>query len=175
MFCTPGPYPGSSHTVQLSYLSSVEEIYNSSPTAQLNFQVSGFIDMSNTEMNHAGGGFGSITGSSGADQIYGSALDDMISGGGGNDNLSGGKGNDILYGGAGADTFIFYANDGTDTVVDYTDGTDKIRIHAPGIVSSFADVTVTASGSGTRLDFAGTTALLPGVDPTLIDASDFIL
>ena len=169
----PGSYPGSSYTVQLDYL-SVEAIHNPSPTAKLNLSVSGLVNIADTVMTDDGGGFGSITGGAGDDHIYASHLDDTILGGAGDDHVSGGKGDDILYGGTGADIFVFYADDGVDTVIDYDDGVDQIRIFAPEAVTGFADVAVAASGSGARLDFAGTVVLLPGVDPSFINASDFI-
>lgn len=90
------------------------------------------------------------------------------------DYLSAGKGNDTIRGGAGADTSAFYATEGQDFINDFTDGTDKIRIFAPGQVSSLADVTVTASGTSTILEFAGTKVTLNLIDPFALDASDFI-
>ena len=62
-------------------------------------------------------------------------LDDRIDGG--DDTLSGGKGDDFLFGGAGSDTltgnegadqFVFLANsnNGQDTIVDFTAGSDKV-------------------------------------------------
>lgn len=168
------PIGSSNYSLQLGYFSSMEEINNTSQTQRLSFDVSGFIDFTNVFMNDAGGGFGSINGSSGADQIYASNLNDTIFGNGGNDHIHGGKGNDLIFGGSGADVFIFYADDGHDRVADYLDGTDKIRIHAPGEVSSIDDIIITASGTGTQLDFAGTTVTLSNVAPSLIDASDFI-
>lgn len=153
----------------------MEAIINTSETQRLSFNVSGFIDFTNVSMIDAGGGFGSINGSSGADNIYASNnLNDTIFGNGGNDNIHGGKGNDLIFGGAGADVFIFYADDGQDRVADYVNGTDKIRVFAPGEVFDIDDIVITASGTGTQLDFAGTTVTLLNVAPSLIDASDFI-
>lgn len=174
--CSPSSYTGSSYTVQIGYLSSneTEIIRNASSTAKLNFEVSGFFNISGASMQDSGGGFGSISGGSGADNIYASYLNDTIMGNGGDDNLSGGLGNDTLYGGSGADKFVFYANDGNDLIQDFADGIDLMRIWVPGVVSSFADVTVSANGNGTQLDFAGTTVLLNNVDPGLIDAADFV-
>lgn len=169
------PTGSSLYSVEIGYFSSMEEIYNTSASQSLSFKVSGFVDFTNVFMNSAGGGFGSINGSAGADNIYASNyLNDTVFGNGGNDHIHGGKGNDLIFGGAGADVFIFYADDGQDRVADYVDGTDKIRIYAPGEVSSIADIIITASGTGTQLDFAGTMVTLSNVAPSLIDASDFI-
>lgn len=99
---------------------------------------------------------------------------EILSGSSVADLIEGLEGNDTLYGGSGADKFIFYANDGQDKVLDFANGTDLIRIWAPGEVTSFSDVTVSAYGSGTQLDFASTTVVLSNVNPGLIDASDFL-
>lgn len=123
-----------------------------------------------------------INGNDGNDLLYGDAADDFLYGdagddtiqGRGDDYLSGGKGNDILRGGAGADKFVFYADEGQDIISDFADGTDKIRIFVPGQVSSLADVTMTASGVNTVLDFAGTKVTVYNIAPSGLDASDFI-
>jgi Ca2+-binding RTX toxin-like protein len=48
--------------------------------------------------------------------------------------LKGNSGDNVLTGGAGADTFIFGTNSGTDTITDFTHGTDKIDLsHWKGI------------------------------------------
>jgi len=68
------------------------------------------------------------------DRISGGAGNDSLSGDLGNDTLIGGAGNDTMTGGDGADVFRFATNDahyagaGTDVVIDYADGTDKIAL-----------------------------------------------
>ena len=63
----------------------------------------------------------------GNDVINGGAGNDIIYGQEGNDLIHGGAGNDTLNGGTGADQFRFKsANNGTDTVTDFTIGTDRI-------------------------------------------------
>lgn len=54
--------------------------------------------------------------------------DDTLSGGKGDDFLFGGAGSDTLTGGEGADQFVFLANsnNGQDTIVDFTAGSDKV-------------------------------------------------
>ena len=93
-----------------------------------------------------------LTGTSGADELRGNWGNDTINGGGGNDRLRGGPGSDTLNGGAGDDrlqsgdgpskqytnngtstlsgdgghdTFIFLNYFGSDTIDDYTLGTNK--------------------------------------------------
>lgn len=76
---------------------------------------------------NGGTGNDSLSGGEGNDKLYGEAGNDSLSGGAGNDTLSGGSGNDTLSGGAGNDVFIYEGGD--DTVVDYTSGTNTIRLN----------------------------------------------
>jgi Ca2+-binding RTX toxin-like protein len=86
-----------------------------------------------------------VNGTSGDDWLRGGAGNDTLNGGAGEDDLQGGGGNDMLRagpgpgldgitGGAGRDTFVFARGDGQDWVVDFTSGTDRIRLE--GISSS---------------------------------------
>ncbi|MGM4927015.1 T1SS-143 repeat domain-containing protein [Tardiphaga sp. 619_E2_N8_5] len=68
------------------------------------------------------------TASNGGTVMNGYGGDDVLVGGTGNDTLNGGAGNDTLYGGAGADTFKLSTTSGTDTIKDFTVGTDKIAL-----------------------------------------------
>lgn len=57
---------------------------------------------------------------------------DSLIGGDGSDTLRGGKGNDTLWGGSpsesynDADTFVFWAGDGNDTIMDYNFAEDDM-------------------------------------------------
>ncbi len=97
-----------------------------------------------------------LIGENGNDKLYGGDDDDRLLGGAGKDTLNGGNGDDeiiggwgddMLTGGQGADTFVF-DDDRTraDTITDFEDGTDFIRItgYAFGDVS---DMTITQLGS----------------------------
>lgn len=64
---------------------------------------------------------------SGANALVGTA---------GADTIDGQGGNDLLFGLTGADTFVFHANFGHDTVTDYTPGTDILQFDH----TDFADV-----------------------------------
>jgi Ca2+-binding RTX toxin-like protein len=89
------------------------------------------------------GGANTIVGTSGNDLIDGKAGKDTLSGGGGNDILEGGSGtdqlrggvgNDFLVGGAGADVFVFReANWGTDVILDWGDGADRLDLRQTGL------------------------------------------
>ncbi len=77
---------------------------------------------------HGGAGHDTIYGGAGHDTIYGGDGIDTIYGGSGDDLIYGGLGNDTMSGGAGADTFAWTLNDlgGTDTILDFEMGTDKL-------------------------------------------------
>ena len=107
----------------------------------------------------------------------GGAGADKLRGFNGSDTLNGGTGNDEMWGGTGADTFIFEADTGTDTIWDFEDGIDLIDLSAFGDVSSTADLTITtASGFVEISGFGdnGETIRLFGIDPADIGDDDFI-
>ena len=116
-----------------------------------------------------------------ADMLSGEGGDDVLSGEGGNDTLDGGTGNDTLDGGTGADSltggggkdeFAFDAF-GNDTITDFTDGEDLIKL-VPGVVFD-GDVIVrpAGTGTGTEITWNGGTLILTGTPHTLIDENDF--
>lgn len=96
-----------------------------------------------------------ITGGNGADIIGGGDGNDTIFGGSSADNITGGLGDDELTGEAGADTFDF-STDGsvygiyTDTIMDYTSGSDIIKFGTATITKAAVDNSdlVASSGSG---------------------------
>ena len=69
-----------------------------------------------------------IAGDTQANSLIGSKSNDTIHGGGGNDSINGGAGDDELWGDDGANTFIFCAGDGNDTINDFDASLDKILI-----------------------------------------------
>ncbi len=97
-----------------------------------------------------GGGNDHIVGGLGNDALSGGLGNDILAGGAGNDSLHGGAGNDTLdggdginrlTGGAGNDHFVFYANNTfTDTVTDFTSGSDLLILRGSGLgISSIVD------------------------------------
>lgn len=65
--------------------------------------------------------------------LWGGNGDDSLTGGAGDDTLRGGSGDDTLTGNGGADTFVFEATgaaNGSDTVRDFTPGSDKLDVTA---------------------------------------------
>ncbi|MDO9105746.1 MAG: cadherin-like domain-containing protein [Methylovulum sp.] len=76
--------------------------------------------------------FGSMDG----DILQGAAKDDHLYGGRGDDALVGNGGSDHLEGGVGNDTYIFYQNDGIDTILDHS-GNDQIQISGAIVSGEF--------------------------------------
>lgn len=75
---------------------------------------------------YGGNGKDTLYGNDGADKLRGDNDNDILKGNAGADSLFGGAGNDKLNGGKGADTFIF--TEGRDTVLDFQDDIDTLRI-----------------------------------------------
>jgi serralysin len=75
----------------------------------------------NTIIENANGG-------SARDYLYGNDVSNKLNGNGGNDVIDGAKGNDIYSGGAGADEFRISQTGYNDKILDFTSGTDKIRL-----------------------------------------------
>ncbi len=105
----------------------------------------------------------------GDDMLIGSRGNDTLEGGLGADTLQGGAGDDLIVAGEGwydpaapgdgdADTIIFRAGDGHDTVTGFDAGTDVLVLDSPGYA-----VEATAEGALITLD-TGDTILLAGVD-----------
>lgn len=87
------------------------------------------------------------------------------------------KGNDTLTGGADSDRFwVSTLAFGNDTVTDFQNGLDKIRVTGIAGVDDFSDLTVADDGAGgTRITFPdGSTMTLQGVAVGQIDAGDFV-
>ncbi|MEO1621449.1 MAG: hypothetical protein AAFU53_10525, partial [Cyanobacteria bacterium J06632_3] len=131
----------------------------------------------------AGAGSDILAGGSGKDRLFGGEDRDILIGDSGNDFLAGEAGNDVLMGvtgrdvlvgGEGADLFVFGVGDGNDLIRDFEVGIDKI-----GLVDgelTFADITITQSGTRTVLGVASTgevLAALKGVDASSLTENSF--
>ena len=109
-----------------------------------------------------------LLGNNGNDILYGEAGNDILDGGNGTDLLFGGLGNDKLTGGNGPDTFVFAAGEGTDTITDFSSGTDKIGLSG-GL--SFGSL----SFSGNNILFGNEVlATLTDVNTTTLTQSNFV-
>lgn len=121
------------------------------------------------------GGKDVLKGQNGKDVLNGGGKNDVLKGGKGNDKLTGGKGNDDLTGGAGKDDFIFAnTNHGTDTITDFEDGLDEIKLTKLGI--GFDDLTIKKHDGGvsTKIIYEDLKIILDDVAKSDIDAGDFI-
>ncbi|WP_075222501.1 calcium-binding protein [Acuticoccus yangtzensis] len=77
----------------------------------------------------AGGeGDDSLFGGAGNDLLTGRDGTDTLDGGDGDDRIAGGRGDDVLFGGAGNDLFVLATGHGFDTVLDFGDGADRLRL-----------------------------------------------
>lgn len=106
--------------------------------------------------------------------------DDIIIGGTGDDEFEGGKGNDTLTGNGGADVFSYdegdpnLANDGDDTITDFTVGVDKIKIIDSTTINQFNDLNIADNMSGDAvITLDNGTITLTGVATAQLSASDF--
>jgi hypothetical protein len=100
----------------------------------------------------------------------------------GADTINGLGGNDLLIGLGGADNFVFTANSGHDTIVDFQKNVDHIDLSAvvnTSDVTTWMDHHVAASplnGADTLITLdSGDTILLHNVAHTSLSANDFIL
>jgi ELWxxDGT repeat protein len=75
-----------------------------------------------------GNGNDSLVGGVGNDRLVGGNGSDTLTGGTGNDTLDGGIGFDILTGGANNDVFIVRKGNGSDSLVDFQRGSDKLGL-----------------------------------------------
>lgn len=95
----------------------------------------------------------------GAAVLQGSSGKDTLIGGSGADTLIGGKGNDNLTGGKGSDLFVYSA--GNDTITDYTEKADLIRLDGVYVTGTKADgknaILQTGKGNITVLNGVGKT------------------
>ncbi len=120
-----------------------------------------------------GKGADTLNGEGGADLLQGGKSRDLLIGGGGDDTLAGQAGNDTLSGGAGLDVFSFVPGGGTDTITDFVDGEDVIRIRNFGTaLDTDAEVLLNAVQVG---DDVGIVLSNPGGGTTTILIENLLL
>jgi Ca2+-binding RTX toxin-like protein len=133
---------------------------------------------------YAGAGNDTITGGSGNDGLFGQDGNDVIVGGSGDDVLlgeagddilTGGAGGDVLAGGSGIDTFRFLTGWGSDAILDFQNGIDRIDMSglAGSGVLSMSDLIIGTSGADATILWNGNYIVLNNAAGQL-DASDFI-
>jgi Ca2+-binding RTX toxin-like protein len=115
------------------------------------------------------------------DFIDGQGGDDVLSGLGGNDTINGGSGNDTIAGGTGNDVIVFDYYQDSDVVTDFVRGQDKIDVRNIKINDwEVLETLITNDGAGNALIttyYGGRLSQLKlqGINPTLLQASDFIV
>ncbi len=123
----------------------------------------------------------SVRGTNFADTLAGDGGSNKLKGYGGNDFLNGRGGNDTLTGGSGDDFFIFGANNGHDTITDFTAGTgseDTVNLTALNL-GGLNDLLAIADDNGgttdTTISFSSNDSVtLIGVQVSDLHQDDFI-
>lgn len=180
--------------IKLGYLNGIERIANTQSVKPVDLLLRGSFDLSTVRVDGIRMIVGqssndyiigtsntlssslndNITGGAGSDTVFGGVGDDTLLGGTGNDILTGGVGNDNLKGEGGSDTFAFGSNEGSDSVLDFTNGTDIIDLRATS-AASIGDLSIVANGAGwAQITVESTIVTLVNVVVADIDASDFI-
>ena len=98
----------------------------------------------------------SLSGGDGVDALLSQGGDDIIEGGAGADFIVGGAGDDTMTGGADADVFLFYDNDGSDIITDFTPGTGGDILFFSLSGASFSDLTFSTDSNGDAVISYGT-------------------
>ncbi|MYH69100.1 MAG: hypothetical protein F4147_02965, partial [Gammaproteobacteria bacterium] len=108
-----------------------------------------------------------LSGTAGNDTLDGLGGNDTINGLGGNDRITGGPGDDTLSGGAGSDSFVFGPGSGSDRILDFTLGQDKILLDDLRLVElnySVRSGQDTETGSVMATDWEDITIVVHGFD-----------
>ena len=115
-----------------------------------------------------------LFGGAGNDELNGLGGDDVLVGGGRRDTLNGGAGNDILIGGRGRDRFWIADETGTDIIVDFKDGRDRLLLDD---TLSVGQLSINQGDGYTEIGVSGsdrTLAFLVNVQADQITAADFV-
>ena len=124
---------------------------------------------------NGGAGNDGLDGGGDNDNLFGNEGSDTLTGGSGLDRLNGGAGADRLTGGSAADTFVFSAANGRDTVTDFA-GNDFIEISA-SMAANFTAVMSHAQQIGADIvfDFGGGDQLvLANRQMFILNSGDFL-
>ena len=124
------------------YESNVKKIYATAYTKKVtihgNKNANVIYSGTGSDVLYGGIGNDTIYGGNGNDSIYGEAGVDKLFGDAGADTLIGGAGNDCLTGGDGKDVFYYETGDGSDTILDYVSGQDRIKLGSGTTLSGYS-------------------------------------
>lgn len=107
----------------------------------------------------------------------------VVAGGNGNDVLTGlgaddilydGAGSDTLTGGGGADLFVLESDGETDTIKDFTPGTDMVDLSGWQGLYGTGQLTITSLPNGARIEYWSETLILETFDGSSLDYDDFL-
>lgn len=115
---------------------------------------------------------GPLSGTAGADILQGHDANDSIAAGAGDDILRDGAGRDFLSGGAGADWFILTADGETDTITDFTLGTDTIDLSLWSMLRDKSQLSISATAEGMQIKYGDETLIVQSSDGAPIDYRD---
>lgn len=96
---------------------------------------------------------------------------DRLRGLAGSDTLNGGTGNDVLEGGPYADAFVFLVGDGSDLILDFELGVD--RLDFSGTALAYADLSITDNGTGALISHGTDFIQVDQLTAMDLDASQF--
>lgn len=116
-----------------------------------------------------GDGSDTLIGGNGKDILDGGSGADELQGNNGKDTLDGGNGNDTLFGGSGKDFFVLAVGEGSDTIADYQDKSDRF-ILSGGL--QFDDLNFVQSLDNVRVELAATDEFLATLNSITVDALD---
>lgn len=127
------------------------------------------------------GGNDTISGGDDRDILWGGRGNDALDGGSGNDKLYGDEGNDTLTGGTGDDQFMFSGAFGTDTVTDFTQGTDILDFSIYDVYDVTLSVVLNDDANGNAVlnvttdhnNYTGGTLTIEGVSSSELTVDDF--
>lgn len=115
---------------------------------------------------------GHVEGTDGDDLIGGTGLaGDRLLGGAGDDVLLAGDGDTVLIGGTGADIFVLRAGDATYRIEDFEIGLDRLDLSLFPMLRSPAQLTLTETETGARVDYGTTRIVIESIDGETLTAA----
>jgi hypothetical protein len=117
-------------------------------------------------------GFGTVNGTTQDDMLTGGILDSTLLGGAGDDILITGTGSTTMTGGVGADIFVLRESSGPTTITDFEMGTDRLDLTNFSFLRSPAQLTVTSTGRGARIEYRDETIDIFSANGSTLTSTD---